>query len=311
MRKDKASLLLHPALIVSLALLLLNDFYWKYTYHNWLTGKLSDFAGIVVLVVFLRVLFPQLSRIKIALATALFFAWWKSPLSQSTISFFHDALHLPINRVIDYSDLWALAVIIPAVHLLPPKKINARHPAFQLLQWCVGTVTIFSLCATSIPYRSLFQAHPNSRDIYFDESISFRTSAASLLQRLTVKGIDYRRDSVMYYPVINQQNLYYRQSQKNDSVVQWQQLSQTKDSTVYVKWEGRPYYLIPSYKIEMENTFYAFRNIRFTLEENDKKTKTKITIQMFEGGGVPPWGVMNNKEKKKYKEIFEEMFLND
>lgn len=29
--------------LVSLVILILNDFYFKTIYHNWLTGKLSDF----------------------------------------------------------------------------------------------------------------------------------------------------------------------------------------------------------------------------------------------------------------------------
>ncbi len=42
MKSSKQSLLLHPFFIASVLLLLLNDFYLKYAYHNLLTGKLSD-----------------------------------------------------------------------------------------------------------------------------------------------------------------------------------------------------------------------------------------------------------------------------
>jgi TRAP-type mannitol/chloroaromatic compound transport system permease small subunit len=50
--KNKLQLLLHPVFILSLACLLLNDFYWKYEYHNWFTGKLSDLTGLFVLISF-------------------------------------------------------------------------------------------------------------------------------------------------------------------------------------------------------------------------------------------------------------------
>lgn len=45
---DRQSLLLaNPVFISSLLLLLLNDFVFKPVYHNWLTGKLSDFCGLI------------------------------------------------------------------------------------------------------------------------------------------------------------------------------------------------------------------------------------------------------------------------
>ena len=41
------SYLLHPLCLASLALLLLNDHFLKATFHNALTGKLSDIAGLI------------------------------------------------------------------------------------------------------------------------------------------------------------------------------------------------------------------------------------------------------------------------
>src|SRR5215218_2765448 len=104
MKPAKASLLLHPVFISSLILLLLNDFYWKYEYGNWLTGKLSDVAGFIVLPVFCRVIFPSVSRLKIAVASIAFFVWWKSPLSQFAIDYLNTSFQWPIRRVVDYSD---------------------------------------------------------------------------------------------------------------------------------------------------------------------------------------------------------------
>ncbi len=39
--------ILHPWTIASIVVLLINDQYLKYAYTSWLTGKLSDFAGLV------------------------------------------------------------------------------------------------------------------------------------------------------------------------------------------------------------------------------------------------------------------------
>lgn len=74
------------AFIVSLILVLLNDFILKYNFPCWLTGKLSDFAGLFVFAVFWMAFFPK-KRNVIVWTTAILFTWWKSPLSQPLIEF--------------------------------------------------------------------------------------------------------------------------------------------------------------------------------------------------------------------------------
>lgn len=39
--------LLHPVALISIALLVLNDHWWKWEFSNWWTGKLSDIAGLI------------------------------------------------------------------------------------------------------------------------------------------------------------------------------------------------------------------------------------------------------------------------
>ena len=39
--------ILHPWTIASIVVLFINDQYLKYAYTSWLTGKLSDFAGLI------------------------------------------------------------------------------------------------------------------------------------------------------------------------------------------------------------------------------------------------------------------------
>jgi hypothetical protein len=44
---------------VSIFLLLINDLYLKFEYHNYLTGKLSDFAGLFAFPYFFSCLIPK------------------------------------------------------------------------------------------------------------------------------------------------------------------------------------------------------------------------------------------------------------
>src|ERR1043166_7414642 len=46
MRRDSG--MLHPVALAALAVLVLNDHVWKARYPGWVTGKLSDVAGLIV-----------------------------------------------------------------------------------------------------------------------------------------------------------------------------------------------------------------------------------------------------------------------
>lgn len=301
MQKTKASLLLHPLFIGSLALLLLNDFYLKYAYPGFLTGKLSDFAGLIVLPVFCRVLSPGVSKKILLIAVAVFFAWFKSPLSQPVINGINLYIPWPFHRVVDYSDLIALSVL-PLAASLSPKTIRLPKTGVICLRWTLGAITFFSLCSTSV-YRGLFQANPLMEEVYFDKTLVVKTSASGVLQTLSEKGIAYRLDSVIYYPITNQDRLYYRIN-TSDSTLIWQPIPAAKDSQLYLKWEGQPFYMIPEY----QSADKTLQNIRITLSENKKKTKTTITIQMFRDKSWNHFRYMDNKTKKAYQNIFVSLF---
>jgi hypothetical protein len=46
------TLLRSPLLLLAVGVLLLNDFVLKVAFHNWLTGKLSDVAGLAAFTIF-------------------------------------------------------------------------------------------------------------------------------------------------------------------------------------------------------------------------------------------------------------------
>jgi hypothetical protein len=132
--------------ILSLIILLTNDFYLKYQYHNWITGKLSDVAGLFVFVYFWAAFFPRQKRI-ICIVTGLAFVYWKSAYSQPFINAFSENIYT-IGRTIDGSDLLALFAI--------PIAYSVRQDAWAKVKMestsiPIAIVTIFSFCATSIP----------------------------------------------------------------------------------------------------------------------------------------------------------------
>lgn len=108
--KGKLQILRSHWFIISLFILLLNDFFFKETFHNWLTGKLSDFAGLFVFALFWTAIFPHYKKVIFGV-TATLFILWKSSWSQPFIDSWNAFGLLPIDRVVDLSDLLALSVL--------------------------------------------------------------------------------------------------------------------------------------------------------------------------------------------------------
>lgn len=67
-------LLRSPLLLLAVGVLLLNDLVLKAAFHNWLTGKLSDFAGLAAVTIFCCALGPRHVR-KVGGAIAVLFAF--------------------------------------------------------------------------------------------------------------------------------------------------------------------------------------------------------------------------------------------
>ena len=142
--KNKLKSIFNIPFLVCLTILLANDFYFKTEYHNWLTGKLSDFCGLFIFVWFWTALFPSKKQ-TIHFLTAMFFVIWKSPYSQAFIEFFSQNFY-PIHRVVDITDLVALTMLPITFYYKP--NINQR---LNISPIPLALLTIFSFCATSIP----------------------------------------------------------------------------------------------------------------------------------------------------------------
>src|SRR6187549_1545810 len=178
--KNKLQLLLHPVFILSLACLLLNDIYWKYEYHNWLTGKLSDLTGLFVLSVFLSAFFYR-HTLSVYIGITIFFIWWKSPLSQPIIDLLNRSLDLSFNRTIDYSDLFAIPFIF-AAGLLKPPAYNFSLPN-RLAIYFVSAVCLVAFCSTSY-YRKFMISPDMGPRISYNKSYPSRFNQEDILHKL-------------------------------------------------------------------------------------------------------------------------------
>lgn len=153
-RKSAFSQLSSVPFVVSLGLLLLNDFYLKAAFHNWFTGKLSDFAGLFIFPLFWAVFLPRY-KLVLYCGTSLLFIFWKSPFSEEFIKFFSHYLY-SINRTVDESDLLAM-VVLPISYWLSNREHVLR---LQMNPAIIGILTFFSFCATSIPKPTQYFDQP-------------------------------------------------------------------------------------------------------------------------------------------------------
>lgn len=175
--------------IAALALLLLNDYYLKGAYHNWITGKLSDFAGLFVLSVFLVAIWPQ-RKGTIAWGIGMMFLIWKSPFSQPAIDYWNAFQLIRVERTIDYTDLMAVT-ILPVV--------LSHRPSFQLpifkgiVPLLIAGITVFGILGTS---RSV----PVRQDVNVEPVLIYRFNAtpervASAVEKVTeYKVVSYHKN---------------------------------------------------------------------------------------------------------------------
>ena len=168
-----------------LTVLTLNDQYLKWTFGNWLTGKISDFAGLLIFPMFLQFLFPRISRVSVII-TGVLFVFWKLPVSDSFIGIYNKVAPIPVTRTVDYSDFMALLILPLAWHLLGQidnYRIGRISPSFATCLIAAPAAVIFM--ATSPPVSYYMQP---GGDIHIGKSYRLKITKEDALQKFKAKG---------------------------------------------------------------------------------------------------------------------------
>ncbi len=136
--------------LLSVSVLLMNDLYLKYEYHNFLTGKLSDFTGLFAFPYFFSCFFPK--KIKpIYIFSGILFVIWKSQYSQPIFDFVN-SIGIGIHRTVDYTDLVAL-LILPISYLYWNSKSHQFIQTKKYLNPLIIGICCFAFVATSVPNK--------------------------------------------------------------------------------------------------------------------------------------------------------------
>ena len=177
--------------VIAVGALLLNDHVLKPALGNWITGKLSDFAGLFAFAFFWTALLPARRRF-VFVATVILWLVWKSPLSDPFIHAWNALGVFATSRVVDYTDCLALLALIPAWRLATwdgsaptTHGSTAWRPALRrrLVGVTSGVVAVLAFSATTIP---------QPRDTYLLGHIGgnqFSVSAAPELAKTGIKAL--------------------------------------------------------------------------------------------------------------------------
>lgn len=169
--------------IFSLILLLVNDFFLKGIYHNWVTGKLSDVSGVIVFAFFFTAIRSDLKKY-IFILTIILFALWKTEYSQFIIDFSNSISTIKIDRTIDYTDIFCSFVLIP-LYWYSPKSIFVKPFLKKMIAYPIALSTFFAIVATSairpIPINTL----------YVDKYVKVKSSYEYFLNQLEKDSINY------------------------------------------------------------------------------------------------------------------------
>lgn len=141
----RIDILQSPLFILSLAILLLNDWYLKYELNNWLTGKLSDFSGLIVVFLLAFAFYPSRPK-SLLLILASCFVYWKSPASQPLIEVWNRLDIMTIDRIVDYTDLLALPA--PVLAWLMVRNRHSSSPG-KISRTIIILCSVFAITGTS------------------------------------------------------------------------------------------------------------------------------------------------------------------
>lgn len=272
---NRSELIVHPLFIIGLVVLICNDCFFKWAYANAITGKLSDFAGLLIFPIFFAYLFPRCQRYICSLIGLLFIAW-KLPMANEFIDLLNSVSIFQFGRVVDYTDLMALS-ILPFTHIfLNRHKIEdlISQNRLRVVRTFVLLISFFAFSATS-----MIRTEMPEGTIYIGKSYKCNISKDSLLSRFEDLGYSCR---------------YVNDSLQNSKYYNYSGFYQI--DTVLIK--GWP------------EEYDTLKNIKFTLTElNENKTSVElINVELSKPGNIQNWRYLKQLSKR-YKRQLKKEFL--
>ena len=293
--------LFSPYFLLALLLLLLNDHFLKAAYPGFLSGKLSDFAGLFIFPYFFAALFPQGVK-AIYWLSAIGFIWWKSAFATGFIYWW--SVHIfPIGRVVDSTDLIAL-LIMPISYLLWKKSMLSKtqllnrlsNKAIPLIRMLIMGVSFFAFIATTMAPRYVLAIDD------FEPTYSFPFSETELRKRILDQYSYQRRFSARLVGKTMVQNeevdsLYLRHEgiwlmPKNWDAYAEEVFEMTQDTIDISLWKP-----------------YSRRSIEAQIIISGDESRSSIQLLLLQGVRQRQYLKRQEQDSRKIKKRFERKFI--
>ncbi|ATP27080.1 hypothetical protein CRN81_00870 [Chromobacterium violaceum] len=188
-----------PAL-ASLSLLLANDWWLKQHHPGWLSGKLSDFAGLALVGMLALAIWPKRFA-TVSAGIALAWLWWKSPQSTPAIDAVNHWLPFRVARVVDYSDLIALSALpLSRLAVVHRERLALAAPASR--RWLAPPLAFTALlaCAASAtPYSEQYSVRTRIQAAHLDRAKTMEAlNAVAAQYQLRCQQCDPAQDKGLY-----------------------------------------------------------------------------------------------------------------
>jgi len=203
--------------VLGVLLLLLNDQVLKFTYPNFITGKLSDICGIIIFPFFLTFIFPKLKHNSV-FAALIIFAFWKSEYSQDLIDLYNEYSLIESTRIIDYSDLFVILLLPFPYYII--KNFNKFQNIFitKLNPYLVFFPSLFVFIAESPP-PSFYYTMNNGNLKCYKCSIVVHYDKDNVINKLKDSGIEFDSVRPIYYKGVIDSTSGARKYIKNQLII--------------------------------------------------------------------------------------------
>lgn len=275
-------LILNPYFLIGLCLLMANDFVFKYEYGNFITGKLSDYVGLLIFPMFVAYLVPKLRR-SISLIVGFAFFIWKTPLATPFIEQVNGLFSFSLYRTIDYTDYMALPILLLSHYLINNYEYKVWIPGMirqkQFCTYSILVVAFFAFCATSVPRP--FEMPQGT--VYIGKSYNIKLSKDSIIT--TIKQLGYNCDYYESDSVRLRNGILPKSYYQTDNIVRYYRNG------------------------EILEVIDTIGNIKYTLTElNPKKTRLSIiNVTISEDANLQDWQQLKVVSKQYEKWIKENL----
>jgi len=300
------NLILNYVFISCLIVLFLNDHLFKFQYTSWFTGKLSDIVGIILLPMLLTYLFPKLKQNSVFVA-GLFFAFWKSPFSESFIKIYNTISPISIHRVVDYTDLLVLLLLPIPYFLIRNSNSFVQFSIKKINVFAVLLPTMLVLMSTSPPP---YYYHPKTGNVYFDGySVEVNKPKEEIIAELKKRNINIYKDTVKI--IRASQHYFFRRYDIKiieKDLQKYQQMVKFNNDSIRIQVlniiDKSTDYKIDSIKIGDEQ----IKNITIDLQKRDDNSSVIHLYDATIDKNLDEDNV-TRKIKKQYRTLLKEYFL--